>query len=126
MVDLDQTAFVFELNLRYLQGLVPQEITSTPISKFPPVDRDITLIVDREIESGEILEQIETSRDELVDDVYLFDVFEGGPIPAGKKSVSVRIVYRSDSRTLEDDKVTAIHEGISARLIDAFNAQLPT
>jgi phenylalanyl-tRNA synthetase beta chain len=124
--DLDQTAFVFELNLRYLQGIIPQEITSTPISKFPPVDRDITLIVDRETESGEIVEQIEAAHEALVDKVYLFDIFEGKPIPRGKKSVSVRIVYRSDSKTLEDEQVTKIHEGISARLVDAFDAQLPT
>ena len=61
----------------------------------------------------------------LVEALYLFDVFAGDPIPAGKKSVSFRVVYRSAERTLEDETVNEIHHHLTHRLITEFGAALP-
>jgi len=61
-----------------------------------------------------------------VENLYLFDVFEGDPIPAGRKSISFRITYRSSSETLEDSRVNNLHKSISDRLLKKIDATLPT
>ncbi len=123
--DIKEPVYIFELTLDALMPHIPDQIQFQPIPRFPAVARDITLIVDQSIESGEIIKQIQSVSEDLLEDVYLFDVYIGKPIPEGKKSVSVRIIYRSFTETLEDDRVNAIHQGITERLIQAFDATLP-
>ncbi|NNL76387.1 MAG: phenylalanine--tRNA ligase subunit beta, partial [Desulfobacterales bacterium] len=123
--DLKQTAYVFELELDKFVALIPQTTQFKAIPKYPAIYRDITIIVDREIETRSVLESVENSRKELVERLYLFDVFEGNPIPAGKKSVSFRVTYRSPAKTLVDDEVTDLHKSITDKLLTAFDATLP-
>ena len=123
--DLKQTAFIFELEVDKIIPLVPPVAGSRPIPRFPAIYRDITVIVDAGVETQSILEVVEDSREELVENLHLFDVFEGEPITAGKKSVSFRIIYRSSDKTLEDDDITNLHRAITDKLIKAFDATLP-
>ena len=123
--DLKQTAFIFELDLEKIAGLIPQTRTSKPMPRYPAIYRDITIIVDRGIETQTVLEAVEKFQEELIESLNLFDVFEGNPIAAGKKSVSFRITYRSPGKTLVDDDVNDLHKSITERLLKAFNATLP-
>ena len=72
-----------------------------------------------------MLEAVENIREDLVENLHLFDVFEGDPIAAGKKSVSFRVTYRSSDKTLEDDDVNDLHKSITDKLLKAFDAALP-
>jgi phenylalanyl-tRNA synthetase beta chain len=123
---IKQPVYLFELNLNVLIPAIPDEIQSAPISKFPSVARDFTIIVDKSIEAKQILDCVRQSDEELIDSVHLFDVFEGHPIPYGKKSISFRITYQSLKETLEDQRVTLVHENISDLLLNTFEAALPT
>ena len=123
--DLKQTAYIFELNIDSILPLIPEEKQSRPIPKFPAVSRDATLIVDKDIESRQILKRVEQLDEPLIEDVHLFDIFEGEPIPAGSKSISFRIIYRSDARTLEDEEINALHKAVTEKLLQEFNASLP-
>jgi phenylalanyl-tRNA synthetase beta chain len=123
---IKQPTFIFELDLEMLGQVWPGDTQMAPIPRFPSTTRDITVIVDQDIESGRMLDAVIHFGEKLVEDLYLFDVFSGDPIPAGKKSVSFRVVYRSDQRTLEDDTVNGIHHHLTHRLITEFGAALPT
>lgn len=123
--DLKQAAFIFEINFDKLITLMPDTKSAQPIPKFPATSRDITLIINKNIEAFKILKSVENFNEELVENIHLFDVFEGDPIPTGEKSISVRITYRSFNETLEDDKVNHIHKNITKRLIKEFDATLP-
>ena len=105
--------------------LMPENKQMAPIPRYPSISRDITVIVDLAIESSRLLDVVTQFGETLVEDVHLFDVFVGDPIPDGKKSVSIRIIYRSAERTLDDESVNAIHRQITHRLIAEFNAALP-
>ena len=120
-----ETAHYFELDLEKIAGLIPQSRDSRPIPRFPAIYRDITIIVDRGIETQTVLEAADNFQEKLIENLYLFDVFEGDPIAAGKKSVSFRITYRSPGKTLEDDDVNDLHKSITERLLNAFDATLP-
>jgi len=123
--DLKQTAFIFELDLEKIAGLIPQTLNSKPIPRYPAIYRDITIIVDRGIETQSVLGAVDNFQEKLIENFHLFDVFEGDPIAAGKKSVSFRITYRSPGKTLEDDDVNDLHKSITKRLLNLFDATLP-
>ncbi len=122
---LKQAAFIFELNLNRIFPLVSEVYQVKTLSRFPATSRDLTMIVDRQIESGSILDRFRRFDEELVENIHFLSVFEGDPIPAGRKSVSFRITYRSDKETLQDEMINRLHKDISDRLIKVFNASLP-
>ncbi len=123
--DLKQTGFIFELNFDQLIDLIPDTISARAISRFPSVSRDITLIINKDIEAFNVLRSVDDFNEALVENLHLFDVFEGDPIPKGKKSISFRITYRSSSETLEDERINQIHKNITDRLVKVYDATLP-
>ena len=123
--DIDQPCFLFELDAEALRRRLPTTIFAAPIPRFPAVSRDVTLIVDRALEASRILGRVHDMNEPLVERVVLFDVFDGEPITAGKKSVSFRITYRSHEQTLQDESINQLHERISQELLAAFDADLP-
>ena len=82
-------------------------------------------IIDQSIEAAILLTRIREMNQALVEEVRLFDVFQGEPVPQNRKSVSLRIIYRSATQTLEDDQVNQIHKEITDRLVEQFKADLP-
>jgi phenylalanyl-tRNA synthetase beta chain len=123
--DLKQTSFLFELNFDHLVSVIKDTTHSMPIPKFPAIFRDITIIVDNDLETQRIITEAQNPQEELVESFSLLDVFEGKPIAAGKKSVSLRVTYRSSVKTLEDEDVASIHQSIADRLVKTFKASLP-
>jgi phenylalanyl-tRNA synthetase beta chain len=123
--ELTQTAFVFELDVRRLQPLVDEPRPIKPLPKFPAVFRDITLIIDQQIETQRVLDRGRAYHEKLIERIDLFDVFREAPIPAGKKSISFRVTYRSEKRTLVDEEVNRLHRSLTADLMKTFNADLP-
>ena len=86
---------------------------------------EFTLIVDKAIEAGNLLKALARQGQTLIEQMQLVAVYEGEPVPPKKKSVSIRIVYRSFEETLKDDFVNRIHTKATERLIREFNAELP-
>lgn len=123
--DLKQDAFIFELDMERLMPHVPDTVQFIPLPKYPSTARDATLILEEKLEATELLTMVEQLNEPLVEEVRLFDVFQGDPIAEGHKSVSLRIVYRSADQTLEDEVVNQLHKRITDRLVDHFNAGLP-
>jgi phenylalanyl-tRNA synthetase beta chain len=123
--ELKQTAFIFELFLQRISEHPSVRKKVSGISRYPSVARDVTLIIDKQIESHRILDRVKTMEANIVEGVQLFDVFMGETIPEGKKSVSFRITYRSADQTLEDESVNRIHAAICDKVIKDFCADLP-
>lgn len=122
---LKQPVFVFEMDVSSLTPLLPETIFFTSLPRFPAVERDVTLIVDNNVQAGDIIKQVESYQEDLMENITVFDVFSGVPIPMGKKSVSLRMTYRSSMETLLDKQVNIIHQQITDRLVTEFNASLP-
>ena len=124
---LKQDTYVFDLDLALILGLMPESILANPLPKFPSLSRDMTFILDKDIEVGAILGQMKifAERQSLVENYFLFDVFEGQPLEEGKKSLSFRVVYRSASKTLTEKNIKKVHTHMSASILDKFEADLP-
>ncbi|HKL81054.1 MAG TPA: phenylalanine--tRNA ligase subunit beta, partial [Desulfobacter sp.] len=124
---LKQDAYLFELDMGSFEKAVPQSIQAVGLPKFPSISRDMTFIVSKRVEVGAMTDTISTfaQKQGLIEDYFLFDVFEGRNIGEDKKSLSFRIVYRSASKTLTEKNIKKIHDQLSQKLIDAFDAGLP-
>lgn len=123
--DVAQPVFAFELDLERIAPRVSDVPQAVPLPRFPAVFRDVTLIVDRPVESADVLERVRNGGEPLVEDARIFDVYAGDRVPDGRKSISVRIVYRSPEETLTDAAVSPAHERLSAMLATAFDAAFP-
>lgn len=123
--DIHQPVFAFEINLDSLISLVPEDIRFTPIPRFPATSRDMTLIIDENIPAADVVRKIEARQVDIIEDITIFDVYRGKPIEEGKKSLSIRITYRSHEQTLEDAPVNRLHQEITEELLAAFDAGLP-
>lgn len=95
-----------------------------PLPKYPAIVRDIAIVLDKDIMAQEIEEVILNQGKGLIDEVKLFDIYEGEQVPEGMKSVAYSIVYRSYERTLKDKEINELHSNIIKELEDRFNAKL--
>lgn len=84
--------------------------------RYPPVYRDISLLVSDEVYSSDVLELIRKMADSLLESVWLFDVYSGKGIPAGHRSLAFSLAYRDPEKTLRDDEVDGIHERLRVAL----------
>ncbi len=104
--------YVFELEMPRLLGRIQSVPVFEPFSKFPAVYRDISLLIDKRVESAVIRGIIKDEGKELVESAELYDVFEGGKIDALERAMTFRICYRSSESTLDGRKVNSLHESI--------------
>jgi len=95
-----------------------------PLPKFPVVYRDLSIVVDEELEVEKVAETIWTFKPFFIDEVTLFDIYRGAPIPKEKKGISYRIRYQASNRTLTDEEVNQYHEKVISRLREVFKAEL--
>jgi phenylalanyl-tRNA synthetase beta chain len=105
-------AYILELYIEPLLSSVVWVKKFTPLAKYPSVRRDISIIVNSSIESAMIVSIVKEMGNDLVESVDIFDAYQGKQIALQEKALAVGISYRSDKRTLTDDEVNNIHEGI--------------
>jgi phenylalanyl-tRNA synthetase beta chain len=117
-------AYLFEMDFGQLVKWAVEEKRFKPLPKFPPIYRDLSLVVDEAMAVEKVVEAIWAIQHPFIDKVNLFDVYRGVPIPDGKKSVSYRIRYQSENRTLTDDEVNQYHEEVISSLKEIFKVEL--
>jgi phenylalanyl-tRNA synthetase beta chain len=123
--ELKDPAYCFDLNFDRLVHCARQEKHARLVSRFPATTRDMALIVDRPVEAQGVLDFIDALGQRLISGVEIFDVYEGPPIPEGKKSIALRLTYQSFERSLTDTEVNSIHGTMTQKVLKQFNAQLP-
>ncbi|WP_173915888.1 phenylalanine--tRNA ligase subunit beta [Halobacillus sp. Marseille-Q1614] len=116
--------YVFDLNAEKLLELYNKEERFETIPRFPSVSRDIALVVDENIEAGDIEATIRESGEPLVKDVLVFDVYQGEHLEAGKKSLAFNLVYLDPARTLKDEEVEGKHNEILQAVKNKHAAEL--
>lgn len=95
-----------------------------PLPKFPPVERDIALIVKDDVSVKSIEDVIRNESGSLLEDMELFDIYKGKQVPDGCKSVAYSITFRAGDRTLTDEEVNSVMGRIIETLHDELGAIL--
>ena len=93
-----------------------------PFSAFPPVTKDIALVVDVAKSAGEVSDKVKGAASKAagksfeVEAIELFDVYTGAGLPEGKKSLAYGLTFRAADRTLTDDEITKAFDAIVTAL----------
>jgi phenylalanyl-tRNA synthetase beta chain len=112
----NERAYLFELDVEALLTLLSVTREFHPFPKFPAVFRDMSILVERRIESAKIIEIIRKEGGELLESVQIFDLYEGEKIDPSEKAIAFRISYRSAHETLEGEKINSLHESIMDKI----------
>lgn len=122
--DLSGRAYVFEVDVTALaQGPEPA-VRFAELPRFPAVYRDMAMVVDLPVSWARMRAEIIAAGGDLCREVRVFDVYTGRPVAEGKKSVAFAVTYQAPDRTLTDDEVGRVHEGIRQRLETTFDARI--
>lgn len=119
-----QPVYLAELDLTTLLASEQHPIQYKPLPRYPSVVRDVTLIVGREVSFAKLVEAIDSERVADYGKTRLVGTYEGQGIPDDKRSVTLRIEYRSDERTLRDEQVEERHHRLIDSLLKKFSAEL--
>ncbi|MEK6281366.1 MAG: phenylalanine--tRNA ligase subunit beta [Acidobacteriota bacterium] len=119
-----QPVYVAEIDLTALLDSDERAIQYKPLPRFPSVIRDVTLLVSRDVNLSELLQAVESQAVADYSRAKLVGTYEGKGIPESKRSITLRIEYRSDDRTLRDEEVEERHRALIDSLLEKFNAEL--
>lgn len=123
--DLERRVFIFEVDFDKLAASWSRpKAAYEPSPKFPPIERDLAVVVPAGVGSGEVKSHILGSSPDLIEAVELFDVYRGDQIPPDRKSLAYAIRMRSREKTLEDSDADAIVEGALKQLGERIGAKL--
>ena len=113
---LGERTYIAVLDLPNIIPFVNFDIKYTGIAKYPPISRDISLVVPKNILVGEIEDIIEKNGGSNLESFKLFDIYEGDQIEAGFKSVAYSLTFRNKERTLLDTEVNEVMDKILNKL----------
>ncbi len=119
-----QPVYVAELDQTSLLESDARAIQYKPLPRYPSVVRDITLLVGRDVSFSELRAAIASQQIADYAGVKLVGTYEGKNIPEGQRSVTLRIDFRSEERTLRDDEVEHRNRELIDSLLKQFDAQL--
>lgn len=122
--ELPQAPVLFELDLDALLA-VPMPVYSE-VSKFPPVIRDLALVVDENVPAQALLELMLSRRPAVVQNLWLFDLYRGKGVDPGKKSLAFRVVMQDTSKTLTDVETEAAMAQLLRLVAEHVGAALRT
>jgi len=105
--DIGTRAYVAVMDMPAFLSFTTFDRKYEGIARFPSVNRDISMVIPKEITVGAVEKMIEQRSGKLLESYHLFDIYEGSQIKEGYKSVAYSITFRAKDRTLEESDVTA-------------------
>ncbi len=123
--DIPAQTFVAELDWETLlsRAVALKQLRGVP--KFPAVARDLAFVVEASVPAEKLLEEIRSAdAAKLLEQVTLFDVYRGPPVPEGRKSVAFGLSLRAPDRTLTDAEADALCAAIRDRLKESVGAEI--
>ena len=123
-MNVSERIYIAELNVDLINKYEKTAYKFEPISKFPPVERDLAVVVNEDVSGADILEAVKHAGGSIMREAEIFDVYRSAAIGEGKKSVAVNMIFRADDRTLKDEEIAEKTDKIIARLKDKLGAIL--
>lgn len=114
------TTYVLDLNLTEFLSLRTGNKKMHQFSKFPSVERDYALVVKKDISAENVINVVKKESHGIIEDVKIFDVYEGEFLTEGYKSIAIKVKYSSLEKTLKDQDINPIEE----KFLNALSNQL--
>lgn len=123
--DIEQEVFYADLDWNQLLKQNKQyKAVINDLPKYPEVKRDFALLVDKSVEFADLARAAFATEKKLLKNVYLFDVYEGKNLEAGKKSYALSFILQDAENTLKDTQIENIMNRMKATFEEKFHATL--
>jgi len=122
--DITDKLLLCEINFEYLLNNYQGYKNFKNISKYQISDRDISIVLDKDINSQDIIETVHAAATELLVEAYIYDVYYGSQVNSNQKSVSIKLRFQSYTHTLNDIEINGEIERIYNLLKENFKAYL--
>jgi len=120
LADISHEVFFADFDWDYMQKLSTSEFVYSPISKYPEVKRDLSLVIDKAIKFDDIRKLSMKLERSLINRINVFDVYEGDKIEAGKKAYAVSFYLQDQDQTLTDKVI----DKTMSKLMQGFEREL--
>ncbi|MEX2670491.1 MAG: phenylalanine--tRNA ligase subunit beta [Phycisphaeraceae bacterium] len=124
--DLQTPVLLAELDYAALIAAYPPQPEVKPLPRFPAIERDLSIIVDEATPWADIERTVREAEVPLMERVDFVMVYRGKPVPSGRKSVTLKMIFRDPQRTLEHEEVTEQVQSVVGRLRESLAAELRT
>ena len=122
--ELPANSYYGEICTSLLISLPEKKIELKQVSKFPNVARDLAVVVDEEVEAGDMVDAIKSACGNLYFDCSLFDVYRSDALGKGKKSLAFNIILSDLNKTLNDEEIARVMNKVLKALSYRFGAVL--
>ena len=112
-----------ELDFDLLNEIKTTKIKYKTIDKYPSVKRDIAIIIGNDVLASEIIKTAKSSS-KLINNVEIFDIYQGEHVSDGYKSVAISLEYQASDHTLTDNEINDIHQSVLDNLSNKLKAEL--
>lgn len=123
-LDIEGRVAAAEIQLDPVRAAAARAFQLVEVPRFPPVRRDLAFVVPTGVSAGALQAVLDDAGEALLDRSTLFDVFEGGAIPEGRKSLAFALEFRAPDRTLTDEEVEPVVAAIVDRVRSELGAEL--
>ena len=118
------TVIAAQLDLDVLCEAAVEVTTFKDLLAYPVVEQDLALVVSAEVPASKLVDHIRAAGGELLEDVAVFDVYEGAQVGEGKKSLALRLSFRAPDRTLNDGEISELRMAILSAVRSSLGAEL--
>ena len=122
--DLDLPANTFVAELELAAVMAARLPAFQDVSRFPEVRRDIAVLLQQDVSAQAVTDVIKAAAGDLLDDLTIFDVYQGKGIDPQQKSLAMGLTFRDSSRTLDDSEISGLMSQVIDSLKENLNAQL--
>lgn len=123
-LDVARKIQIFEILLEPLFIRSRKERSFRPLPRYPYIERDLSIVVERNCSGDKIKHLISRLGHDIISSVILFDLYRGESIPEGRQSMTFRIRYQSEDRTLTDEEVQQVHDRVVEALVTELGATM--
>ena len=122
--EIERPVYYFELNFEEIVRFSGSHRAIIPPSRYPDSVRDLALLSPLELESSRFVDCVKGLKLKELEEVIIFDLYQGDRVPEGHKSIALRLRYRSADRTLTDDEVQDVHQKVIAVLTNKLGVSV--
>lgn len=122
-LNMRTSAFVMELDLKKLSKWYGKKRVFEPLPKFPEEKRDLAFVMDKEVTCGQVEECIRRAN-KYIKEIKLFDVYEGGQIQKGKKSMAFTVTFAPKEEAFTFEMIQKFVDKICSRLLSELHVEL--
>ena len=123
-LEKNQPVLAADIDLELIYDRVPPIRPYTPLSAYPAVHEDLAVVVPQTVPSDAVMQEIRKAGGYLLSQVELFDVFSGGSLPVGHRSLAYHLTYQANDKTLTDKDARKVRQRIIAQLERNLGAKL--